>query len=41
VWMRRYAQRRPGAPAPRRAGRPGYVDRQVRALRQLERRPPR
>ena len=41
VWMRRYAQRRPGAPAPRRVGRPGYVDRQVQALRQLERRPPR
>lgn len=40
VWMRRYAQRRPVVPAVRRCGRPGYVDRQVRALRQLERFPP-
>jgi putative hydrolase of the HAD superfamily len=40
VWMRRYAARRPGAPARARAGRPAYVDRQVFALRHLERRPP-
>jgi putative hydrolase of the HAD superfamily len=40
VWMRRYAAHRPGAPARARAGRPAYVDRQVFALRHLERRPP-
>ncbi|MFO1217542.1 MAG: HAD-IA family hydrolase [Burkholderiaceae bacterium] len=40
VWMRRYAQRRPAAPRLRRCGRPAYVDRQVLALRQLQRRPP-
>ncbi len=41
VWMRRYAARRSGTPVRPRAGRPAYVDRQVLALRQLQRRPPR
>jgi putative hydrolase of the HAD superfamily len=39
VWMRRYARRRPGMQGSQRCGRPAYVDRQVRALRQLERCP--
>jgi putative hydrolase of the HAD superfamily len=40
VWMQRYARRRAVTAGPRSARRPGYVDRCVRGLKQLQRNQP-